>query len=83
MLRPTLALGIAALIAMAPYAASIADSRVPFALEVREPLAVPEPTAVRATIVPPEGMKLTSIYVTASSISRHLRIVASSSKTRW
>ena len=52
MLRPTLAaLGIAALIGMAPNGASIADSRVPFALEVENAAAkVGEPTAVRATI---------------------------------
>jgi hypothetical protein len=64
MLRPTLAaLGLAGLIGMAPYGASLADSRVPFALEVENATAkVGEPTAVRATIVPPEGMKLTSVY---------------------
>ena len=64
MVRPTLAtLGVAALIGMAPYGASLADSRVPFALEVENATAkVGEPTAVRATIVPPEGMKLTNVY---------------------
>ncbi len=36
---------------------------MPFALEVENATAkVGEPTAVRATIVPPEGMKLTSVY---------------------
>ena len=64
MLRPTLAaLGLAALIGTAPGGASFADSRVPFALEVENATAkVGEPTAVRATIIPPEGTKLTSVY---------------------
>ena len=64
MLRPTLAaLGLAALIGIAPGGPSLADSRVPFALEVENATAkVGEPTAVRATIVPPEGMKLSSVY---------------------
>jgi hypothetical protein len=61
MLRLILAaLGLAALVGSAP---SFADSRVPFALEVENAAAkVGEPTAVRATIVPPEGMKLASVY---------------------
>jgi hypothetical protein len=54
------ALGLAALVGIAP---SFADSRVPFALEVENAAAkVGQPTAVRATIVPPEGTKLTSVY---------------------
>jgi hypothetical protein len=63
MLRPTLsALGVAALIGVAG-GASFADSRVPFALEVENATAkVGQPAAVRATIMPPEGMKLTSVY---------------------
>ena len=37
--------------------------RVPFTLEVENATAkVGEPTAVRATIAPPEGMKLSSVY---------------------
>jgi hypothetical protein len=62
--RPTLgALGIAALIGIAPDGSSLADSRVPFALEVENAAAkVGEPTAVRATVVPPEGMTLSSVY---------------------
>ena len=61
MLRLILAaLGVAALVGSAP---SFADSRVPFALEVEDAAAkVGEPTAVRATVVPPEGTKLTSAY---------------------
>jgi hypothetical protein len=64
MLHQTLAaLGVAALIGLAPHGSSFADSRVPFALEVENATGkVGEPTAVRATIVPPEGMKLTSVY---------------------
>jgi hypothetical protein len=64
MLRPTLsALGVAALIGVAAGSASLADSRVPFALEVENAAAkVGQPAAVRATITPPEGMKLTSVY---------------------
>jgi hypothetical protein len=64
MLRPSLAaLGIAALVGIAPDGSSIADSRVPFALEVENATAkVGEPATVRATIVPPEGTKLTSAY---------------------
>ena len=61
MLRSMLA--VAALIGLAATGPSLADSRVPFALEVENATAkVGQPTAVRATIVPPEGMKLTSVY---------------------
>jgi hypothetical protein len=64
MLRPLLAaLGLAALISIAPGGSSLADSRVPFALQVEDATAkVGEPTAVRATIIPPQGIKLTSVY---------------------
>ena len=64
MLRPSLtALGLAALVGIASSGPSVADSRVPFTLEVENATAkVGEPTAVRATITPPEGMKLTSVY---------------------
>jgi hypothetical protein len=64
MLRPLLAaLSLAALIAIAPGGAGYADSRVPFALEVDNAAAkVGEPTAVRARVAPPEGMKLSSVY---------------------
>jgi hypothetical protein len=64
MLRPLLAaLGLAALISIAPCGSSLADSRVPFALQVEDATAkVGEPTAVRATIIPPQGIKLTSVY---------------------
>jgi hypothetical protein len=63
MLRLTLAgLGLAALIGIAG-GPSLADSRVPFALDVENATAkVGEPTEVRATIIPPEGTKLTSAY---------------------
>jgi hypothetical protein len=63
MLRPILAaLGLAALIGIAS-GSGFADSRVPFALEVENATArIGEPTAVRAIIIPPEGMKLTSVY---------------------
>ena len=61
MLRSMLA--VAALIGLAAAGPSLADSRVPFALEVENATAkVGEPTAVRAIIVPPEGTKLTSVY---------------------
>jgi hypothetical protein len=54
------ALGLAALVGSAP---SFADSRVPFALEIENAAAkVGQPTAVRATVAPPEGMKLSSAY---------------------
>ena len=44
-------------------APTIADSRVPFTLEVENATAkVGEPTAVRARVTPPEGMKLSSVY---------------------
>ena len=64
MLRPTLAaVGLAAVTALAPGGAGFADSRVPFTLEVENATAkVGEPTAVRATVAPPEGMKLSSAY---------------------
>ena len=64
MLRPSLAaVGLAALVAVATSGPGIADSRVPYTLEVEDATAkVGQPTAVRATIVPPEGMKLTSVY---------------------
>jgi hypothetical protein len=56
-------LGLAALVGAGTSAASFADSRVPYALEVENATArVGEPTAVRATITPPEGVKLTSVY---------------------
>ena len=64
MLRPTLAaLGLAAVVGIAPSGPGFADSRVPFALEVENATSkVGEPAVVRATIIPPEGMKLTSVY---------------------
>jgi hypothetical protein len=64
MLRPTLAaMGLAALVAIVSGGPGIADSRVPYELEVENATAkVGQPAAVRATIVPPEGMKLTSVY---------------------
>jgi hypothetical protein len=53
----TVALGLAS------TAPASADSRVPFTLEVENASAkVGQPAAVRATITPPEGMKLTSVY---------------------
>ena len=50
MLRPSLAaLGLAALVGIAPSGPSFADPRVPFALEVEDATAkVGQPTAVRA-----------------------------------
>jgi hypothetical protein len=64
MLRPILAaLGLAALIGITPSHPSVADSRVPFTLEIENATAkVGEPTAVRATVMPPEGMKLATVY---------------------
>jgi hypothetical protein len=64
MLRPTLAaLGLAVLVGIASSGPSFADARVPFALEVENATAkVGQPTAVRATVIPPEGMKLSSVY---------------------
>ena len=64
MLRPILAaFGLAALIGIAPGQPSIADLRVPFALEIENATAkVGEPAVVRATVIPPDGMKLTSVY---------------------
>jgi hypothetical protein len=55
-------LGLAALIGIAG-GPGLADSRVPFTLEIENATAkVGEPTAVRAIIIPPEGIKLTSAY---------------------
>ena len=64
MLRPSLAaLGLAALVGIAPSGPSFADARVPFALKVEDATAkVGQPTAVRATVIPPEGLKLSSVY---------------------
>jgi hypothetical protein len=64
MLQPSLvALGLVALVGIASSGPSVADSRVPFTLEVESATAkVGEPTAVRATVAPPEGMKLSSAY---------------------
>jgi hypothetical protein len=64
MLRPILAaLGLAALIGIAPGHPSLADARVPFTLEIENATAkVGEPAVVRATVIPPDGMKLTSVY---------------------
>jgi hypothetical protein len=64
MLRPSLpALGLAALLGTALCAPTMADSRVPFTLAVEDASAkVGEPTAVRATVAPPEGMKLSTAY---------------------
>jgi hypothetical protein len=56
-------MGLAAVLGIASIAPTMADSRVPFTLEVDDATAkVGEPTAVRATITPPEGIKLTSVY---------------------
>jgi len=64
MLQPSLlALGLAALAGIAFTGPGFADSRVPFTLEVADATAkVGEPTAVLATVAPPEGMKLSSVY---------------------
>ena len=64
MLRPSLAAALlAALVGIASGGPGIADSRVPYTLEVENATAkVGQPAAVRATIVPPEGVKLTSVY---------------------
>ena len=64
MLQPSLvALGLVALVGIASSGPSVANSRVPFTLEVENATAkVGEPTAVRATVAPPEGMKLSSAY---------------------
>jgi hypothetical protein len=54
--------GLATLIGIAA-GPGFADSRVPFALEIENATAkVGEQTAVRAIIIPPEGIKLTSVY---------------------
>ena len=61
--RSLAALGLAALVGSAAGGPSLADSRVPFALEVESASAkVGEPTAVRARVAPPAGMKLSSVY---------------------
>ena len=61
--RSLAALGLAALVGSAAGGPSVADSRVPFALEVENASAkVGEPTAVRARVAPPEGTKLSSVY---------------------
>jgi hypothetical protein len=64
MLRPSLtALGLAALVGIASGGPADADSRVPYTLEVENATAkVGEPTAVRATVIPPAGMKLATVY---------------------
>jgi len=64
MLQPPLvALGLAALVWIASGGPGGADSRVPFTLEVESATAkVGEATAVRATLAPPDGMKLSSVY---------------------
>lgn len=64
MLRPSLAAaGLAALLGVAASGPTIADSRVPFTLEVENATAkVGQPTAVRARVAPPEGMRLSSAY---------------------
>jgi hypothetical protein len=64
MLRSSVAAsGLAVALALASTAPALADSRVPFTLEVENASAkVGQPTAVRATIIPPEGIKLTSVY---------------------
>jgi hypothetical protein len=57
------AIGLAILLGSAAWAPASADSRVPYMLEVENATAkVGEPAAVRATVVPPEGMKLASVY---------------------
>jgi hypothetical protein len=64
MLRPSLAAALlAALAGIASSGPGIADTRVPYTLEVENATGkVGQPTAVRATIVPPDGMKLASVY---------------------
>lgn len=64
MLRPSVAAsGLAVVLALASTAPAMADSRVPFTLEVENATAkVGEAAAVRATITPPDGIKLTSVY---------------------
>ena len=64
MLRPILAgLGLAALVVIAPGHPSLADSRVPYTVEIENATAkVGEPTVVRAIVIPPDGIKLTSVY---------------------
>jgi hypothetical protein len=64
MLRPSVAAsGLAAALAVAVTASAMADSRVPFTLEVENATAkVGELAAVRAKVTPPEGMKLATVY---------------------
>ena len=64
MLRPILAgLGLAALIVIAPGHPSLADSRVPYTVDIENATAkIGEPTVVRAIVIPPDGIKLTSVY---------------------
>jgi hypothetical protein len=64
MLRPILAaLGLAALIGIAPGHPSFADSRVPYKVEIENATAkVGESAVVRAIVIPPDGIKLTSVY---------------------
>jgi hypothetical protein len=64
MLRRSLAAALlAALAGVASSGPGIADTRVPYTLEVENASAkVGQPAAVRATIVPPHGMKLASVY---------------------
>lgn len=51
---------VAVLLGTAP---GLADERVPFTLDVEDATGkVGEPTAVRAVITPPEGIRLTSVY---------------------
>jgi hypothetical protein len=64
MLRPTLAaLALAALVGPASVGLALADSRVPYTLEIENATAkVGAPAVVRAIVIPPDGMKLTSVY---------------------
>ena len=62
MLRTSLAAAVSA-VALGIAMPTLADDRVPFTLEVEDASAkVGEPTAVRATVIPPEGMKLATVY---------------------
>jgi hypothetical protein len=57
------ALGLAILLGSGAFAPASADSRVPYTLDVENATAkVGEPAAVRATVAPPAGMKLSSAY---------------------
>jgi hypothetical protein len=64
MLRPTLAaLALGALVGFASGGPALADARVPYTLEIENATAkVGEPAVVRAIVIPPEGVKLTSVY---------------------